>query len=249
MLTPTVGRSDHATATQMFSMPLSYASDCSCTFAASQEVRPQDPLSPSISRAFDHTLCMTTVLRATDSADFLSIVPALAGFTPRESIVLLPFRGTRTDGAMRLDLPDDETDLEAYADAAVGLVARVTGTDALAAVVYTADEAHGTRDGLVLPHAVAVDEVLGCAEDAGLRVVDALCVTPSGWSSYIEVDHPDSTPSRRSVARQTCRRMPMSPVISPPALCFPPSISPRRNGWPEQLSNSPPRSTGRDAED
>ncbi|WP_337002745.1 MULTISPECIES: DUF4192 family protein [unclassified Microbacterium] len=131
---------------------------------------------------------MTTVLRATDSADFLSIVPALAGFTPRESIVLLPFRGTRTDGAMRLDLPDDETDLEAYADAAVGLVARVTGTDALAAVVYTADEAHGTRDGLVLPHAVAVDEVLGCAEDAGLRVVDALCVTPSGWSSYIEVD-------------------------------------------------------------
>jgi hypothetical protein len=100
--------------------------------------------------------------------------------------VLLPFRGSRTDGAMRLDLPHDETDLEVYADAAVGLVARVAGTDAVAVVVYTDDESHLTRDGLVLPHAVAVDELLGCAEDAGLRVVDALCVTPSGWSSYIE---------------------------------------------------------------
>jgi hypothetical protein len=129
---------------------------------------------------------MTTVLRATDSAAFLGIVPSLAGFTPRRSIALLPFRGTRTEGAMRLDLPHEGTDLETYADAAVGLVARVSGTDAVAAVVYTDLEAEATRDGLVLPHAVAVDELLGCAEDAGLRVVDALCVTPSGWSSYID---------------------------------------------------------------
>ena len=129
---------------------------------------------------------MTTVLRATDSAAFLGIVPSLAGFTPRRSIVLLPFRGSRTDGAMRLDLPEESTDLGRYADAAVGLVARVSGTDAVAVVVYTDQDAHPTRDGLVLPHAVAVDEVLGCAEDAGLRVVDALCVTPSGWSSYLD---------------------------------------------------------------
>ncbi|PRA82218.1 DUF4192 family protein [Microbacterium sp. MYb66] len=136
---------------------------------------------------------MTTVLRATDSSTFLGVVPSLAGFTPRRSIVLLPFRGTRTDGAMRLDLPHDGTDLEAYADAAVGLLARVAGTDAVAVVVYTDDEPQATRDGLVLPHAVAIDEVLGCAEDAGLRVVDALCVTPSGWSSYLE-DEPELRP-------------------------------------------------------
>ena len=131
---------------------------------------------------------MTTVLRASDSAAFLGIVPSLAGFTPRRSIALLPFHGNRTDGAMRLDLPDRSTDLEEYADVAVSLLCRVPGTDAVAVVVYTDEEAHPTRDGLVLPHAVAVDEVLGCAEDAGLRVVDALCVTPSGWSSYIEDD-------------------------------------------------------------
>ncbi|GAA2935049.1 hypothetical protein GCM10010458_18440 [Microbacterium luteolum] len=132
---------------------------------------------------------MTTVLHASDSADFLRVVPALAGFTPRQSIVLLPFRGSRSYGAMRLDLPVEGLSLEEYADAAVGLLSRVEGTDAVALVVYTDAEAHPTRDGLVLPFAVAVDELLGCADDAGLRVVDALCVTSGGWSSYL-IDEP-----------------------------------------------------------
>lgn len=128
---------------------------------------------------------MTTVLRATHSADFLRIVPALAGFTPRRSIVILPFHGVRTHGAMRLDLPVPPTDLRGFADAAVGLAARVTGTDAVAVVVYTDDQAEATADGLVLPFGVAVDELLARSEEAGLRVVDALCVTPAGWSSYL----------------------------------------------------------------
>jgi hypothetical protein len=132
---------------------------------------------------------MTTLLRASDSAGFLRIVPALAGFTPRQSIVLLPFRGSRAYGAMRLDLPRDDVSLEEYADAAVGLALRVEGTDAVALVVYTDGEPNPTRDGLVLPFAVEVDELLGCADDAGLRVVDALCVTPAGWASYL-VDDP-----------------------------------------------------------
>lgn len=102
--------------------------------------------------------------------------------------MLLPFRGSRSSGAMRLDLPDHDISLEDYADAAVGLLARVDGTDAVAVVVYTDSEPHATRDGLVLPFAVEVDELLGCAEDAGLRVVDALCVTPAGWSSYLVAD-------------------------------------------------------------
>lgn len=136
---------------------------------------------------------MTTLLRASDSADFLGIVPALAGFTPRQSIVLLPFRGKRTYGAMRLDLPRGDVDVEEYADAAVGLVSRVEGTDAVALVLYTDDAPQPTRDGLVLPFAVEVDELLGCADDAGLRIVDALCVTPDGWSSYLH-DDPEIRP-------------------------------------------------------
>lgn len=132
---------------------------------------------------------MTTLLRASGSAEFLSIVPSLAGFTPTESLVLLPFRGSRTYGAMRLDLPGSDVELDDYADAAIGLVSRVERTDAVALVVYTDHTVQQTRDGLVLPFAVEVDELLGRAEDAGLRIVDALCVTPDGWSSYL-VDDP-----------------------------------------------------------
>lgn len=127
---------------------------------------------------------MTTLLRASGSAQFLGIVPALAGFTPRESIALLPFHGTRSDGAMRLDLPDTAVPLLHYAAAAVDLVARVPGTDAVAVVVYTDEPPQQTPDGLVLPQAVTVDALLGCAEEAGLRVVEALCVTPEGWGCY-----------------------------------------------------------------
>src|SRR5690606_15421691 len=45
---------------------------------------------------------MTTIIRATDPAELLGAIPALAGFTPRRSVVLLPFRGGSTHGAMRV---------------------------------------------------------------------------------------------------------------------------------------------------
>jgi len=131
---------------------------------------------------------MTTLLRASGSAEFLQMVPSLAGFTPTDSLVLLPFHGSRTSGAMRLDLPHDDMGTEDYADAAIGLVSRVRAADAVALVVYTVDEVHVTPEGLVLPFAIDVDEVLQRAEDAGLRIVDALCVTPRGWSSYLDDD-------------------------------------------------------------
>lgn len=136
---------------------------------------------------------MTTLLRASDSAEFVGIVPELAGFTPTQSLVLLPFHGRRTHGAMRMDLPDDELPPEDYARAAIELITRVEGADAVAVVVYTDDDPHPTRDGLVLPLLLHVDELLGEAEGAGLRVVDALCVTPGGWSSYLE-DDPELAP-------------------------------------------------------
>ena len=136
---------------------------------------------------------MTTLLRATDSAELLGIVPLLAGFTPRQSLVLLPFHGSRSRAAMRLDLPDAHLRPDEYADLAIGLIARVERVDAIAVVVYCDDPPQHTPDGLLLPIAVQVDELLERAGDAGLRIVDALCVTPSGWSSYLE-DEPRLLP-------------------------------------------------------
>lgn len=131
---------------------------------------------------------MNTVLRATDSAHFLGLVPSLAGFTPRQSIVLLPFEHSRAHGAMRVDLPHDDVNLAEFVDAAIGLVSRVTGTDAIGVVVYTDEHPQHTPDGIVLPASILVDDLLDVAVDLGLRIVDALCVTPEGWSSYLADD-------------------------------------------------------------
>lgn len=131
---------------------------------------------------------MNTILRATDSAQFLGLVPSLAGFTPRQSIVLLPFQHSRAHGAMRIDLPRDDVDLDEFVDTAIGLAARVTGTDAVAVVVYTDEHPQHTPDGIVLPSSIVVDDLLDVAVDLGLRIVDALCVTPEGWSSYLHDD-------------------------------------------------------------
>lgn len=128
---------------------------------------------------------MNTVLRATDPAEFLGLVPSLAGFTPRQSIVLVPFRGSRAYGAIRIDLPRDEVDLDDYVDGAIGLVSHVDATDAVAVVVYVDQPPQTTRDGLVLPFTVVVEDILDLAVDLGMRIVDALCVMPTGWSSYL----------------------------------------------------------------
>jgi hypothetical protein len=137
---------------------------------------------------------MTIVMKASGSAEFLGLVPALAGFTPTRSVVLVPFENTRAYGALRMDLPDVDPFL--FAERAVGLTARIERTDAVAVVVYCEEAALSTRDGLVLPHAVLVDSILGAAEDARLGIVDALCVTPDGWASYLDDDpclHPLSS--------------------------------------------------------
>ena len=141
---------------------------------------------------------MTTVMKANDSAGFLGLGPALAGYTPTRSLVLLPFHGTRTHGAMRMDLPDpalhEEIDgWDDCADAALSLVRRVPEADAVAVVIYTDDEIIDVPDGLVVPNAPLVDALLDVTEDLGLRMVDALCVAPNGWASYI-ADEPRLTP-------------------------------------------------------
>ncbi|MGP6170553.1 DUF4192 family protein [Microbacterium sp. A204] len=129
---------------------------------------------------------MTTVLKAADSAEFLGLVPALAGFTPRQSIMLVPFASSRARGAMRIDLPRDAVEVEEFVDAAVGLVSQVSKTDAVAVVIYTDEPPQYTRDGMVLPHTVVVEDLLAVAMDSGLRIVAALCVMASGWSSYLD---------------------------------------------------------------
>ncbi len=113
---------------------------------------------------------MSTIHKATQPSDFLAAVPALLGFQPSESVVVVPFAGSRTVGAMRFDLPGIES-AAAVANVAAGLVCKVEGATGLAVVVY------GER-----AEAEAVAEAIsGKAAECGLIVVERFYVTATGW--------------------------------------------------------------------
>ncbi len=123
---------------------------------------------------------MTSIVRASHPAELLRLVPVLAGFTPRRSLVLVPFCEGRSRGAMRLDLPPDAGDLGAYAAQAIGMLCRVPGADATAIFVYD-DELPCTAG---LPRAQLVAEVRDRLAVCGFELIEALCVRSDAWADY-----------------------------------------------------------------
>jgi hypothetical protein len=128
-----------------------------------------------------------TVVRARTAADLLALVPSLVGMAPHRSLVLVVFHGSRTMGALRLDLPGPEVagDLAGHA---IGTVCRLDGADGVVPVVYA--------DG-PFPEALArarglLDELRTAGRRAGLRVKDALCVAADGYGSLLDPDLPDA---------------------------------------------------------
>lgn len=128
---------------------------------------------------------MTTIVKAAGAAHFLSLIPAMLGFTPSRSLVLVPFHRGRSIGAMRLDLPSADADLDAFAATCLGMVCRLPDADALAAVVFT-DE--GCGEGL--PRAALVKSLRRAADACGLDLTDALTVASDGWGSHLDAGSP-----------------------------------------------------------
>ena len=83
------------------------------------------------------TTASPTVLKASGSADFLATLPAVAGFTARNSVVVALFVGSRSYGALRIDLPGRRrtSDFRALGDAIVDLATQVPGVDGVVPVV------------------------------------------------------------------------------------------------------------------
>jgi hypothetical protein len=123
-------------------------------------------------------------VKAGNAAEFLSLVPHLLGFHPTRSLVVIPFAGSRSLGAMRFDLPDDESDaIDRVASTIIGMACKVSDVDALATVIYTdaqfADESW-------MPHDDLSKALERRADACGLRLTDALCVAGDGWGSYLD---------------------------------------------------------------
>ncbi|GAA3031458.1 DUF4192 family protein [Microbacterium dextranolyticum] len=129
---------------------------------------------------------MSITVKAADAAQFLALVPRLLGCTPNRSLVLVPMSGSRSLGAMRLDLPSDDL-ADGVASAAIGMLCRIADVDALAAVVYTDAPIGRSPDGdgpPALPGATLVAALAVRADACGLRLVDALTVARDGWGSH-----------------------------------------------------------------
>ncbi len=153
---------------------------------------------------------MPTIIKASDAADFLALVPALAGYRPRRSLALVLFRGKHTAGVMRYDLPGADPDrdpdaVEAMASTTIGLACKVDRVDGIAIVVYADGE---LRDDPARP--IAWDALVRALEKrahvCGLRVIEALCVADDAWASY---EDGEPRPIEEVRRREANLRMPL----------------------------------------
>ncbi len=131
-----------------------------------------------------------TIVKTREAHDFLALVPQLVGFLPERSMVLVAFRGNRTCGAMRFNLPPagaSRTLHRRIASTLIGTLCRIPGVDAVVPVIYT-EQAFASVPGL--PGERFAEAVCARAELSGFLVRDALCVAPDGWGSYLDSSCP-----------------------------------------------------------
>ncbi|MDJ0336019.1 DUF4192 family protein [Salinibacterium sp. G-O1] len=131
---------------------------------------------------------MTEILHAATAADFLSAVPVLLGFRPRNSIVCVAFRGRRTAELLRLDLPRQRrSNQKAVASTIVGMLSRITGISGASMIIYTDETFEGEHG---IPQLELGRMLSARIHGAGFHLPNALCVAGDGWADYFDTGYP-----------------------------------------------------------
>lgn len=160
------------------------------------------------------TAVMTTIITAHAAHDFLALVPSLAGFVPRDSLVLVAFRGNRTCGALRIDLPGEDAPApvrKAFATTTLGMVCKIPDIDAIVPVVYTDDTFERFAGP---PRRALIANLTTRARHGGFLVRDALCVASDAWGSYLD-DGPRRGRSLALIARSVAQHEARLPRDAP----------------------------------
>ncbi|MGZ0712011.1 DUF4192 family protein (plasmid) [Coraliomargarita sp. W4R53] len=131
---------------------------------------------------------MTTIVKAAGAAHFLSLVPQMLGFHASKSLVLVPFDGGRSLGAMRFDLPDESPDtpgdtIDRIASTVIGMVCKIPEATAIAVIAYTDSTFAGSGG---LPHQDLFRSLERRADACGLQITDMLCVAEDAWGSLFD---------------------------------------------------------------
>jgi hypothetical protein len=132
---------------------------------------------------------MSHVMKAASTSDLLVVVPHLLGYRPRNSIVFVTFRGKRSCGAMRVDLPtvDSERVQRRLVTTMVGMLCKIPGVDAILPVLFTDAGFDGASEP---PHSRLADIINRRIELSGFELRQSLCLAGDGWASYLDDDIP-----------------------------------------------------------
>jgi hypothetical protein len=132
---------------------------------------------------------MVNIVKTHDPADFLAMVPALVGMECRQSIVMLAFRGRRTCGAMRFDLPTAALPVarKRLITFVLGMMCKFPDIDGVLPVIIC-DDSYGPST--TPPHADLAKALARRFHDASFTVWDAVCQASDGYASYLDADNP-----------------------------------------------------------
>ncbi|WP_022884214.1 DUF4192 domain-containing protein [Glaciibacter superstes] len=131
-----------------------------------------------------------TIVKTARPQDFLALVPQLLGFLPEQSMVLVAFRGNRTCGALRFNMPVDTAPEKVHkciATTLIGTICKIPRVDGVVVVAYTGDPFVSPGG---LPGRRFAETLARRAELSGFRVKDVLCVAADGWGSYDDPECP-----------------------------------------------------------
>jgi hypothetical protein len=162
---------------------------------------------------------MTVILKANGPADLLAMAPPMVGFLPRNSVVLVAFRGKRTCGAMRFDLPPSDNPVvhKRVVTTIVGMFCKLPEVDAAVVIVYTDDE-FGSSD--AIPQAAYAELIGRRLTLSGFELRESICQAADGWASYFDPDVPAGGHPLAWIAESTVAR-----AIENQREMFPPQAS------------------------
>src|SRR4051794_15352046 len=119
---------------------------------------------------------MTTTFRANSPADLLRAIPAMAGYIPQDSVVLIPFCETTSIGLFRFDIP--HTEPARFVATALGMVCRLEEVTGIVAVVYAAESQATPLDH---PFGELLESLSRTSHACGIDIGDIIVVASEGW--------------------------------------------------------------------
>ncbi|MFM9878185.1 MAG: DUF4192 family protein [Rhodoglobus sp.] len=185
---------------------------------------------------------MTDVMRAQSDAEFLGMIPELAGYTATNSLVCIALNGVHSSSAFRLDLPrrNRAADWRSLTSEVIGILSRKRGIDRVAIVIYT-DDTFAAHHGVPW---LEFNRSLGeRVHREGFHFAGFFCVAADGWCDYFDRDyprqgHPLSDIPAAQVALPRAEEVQLPNATAAERLAFLELITDLCSGhWPNELSH------------